>query len=137
MYYRFYIENVYAGTQFKENIDTVQKGAFNNKILANFKKPFDREIKDYLLKLIPKHEVSKPVSLRISDLCVSELTETFSETGYASVVADVILTIDGRQYIAGTVSATIESGGMDVTGQHDERINKALQKCIAQFGLSC
>lgn len=131
--FRYYVENVYDGRQFKENIGTVQKGAFNTKMLARFEKPFEQEIKDYLVKVLPKNENTKPISLRINDLFVSELTEAVSETGFASVIADVIVNIEGQDYIVGTVAANVESSGMDVTGKHDDRIKLALQKCIARF----
>lgn len=131
--YRYYVENVYDGRQFKENIGTVQKGAFNAKMLARFEKPFEQEIKNYLVRVLPKNENTKPISLRINDLFVSERTEASSEMGFAAVVADVIITVNGQDYIVGTVAANIEGSGMDVTGKHDDRIKLALQKCIGRF----
>ena len=39
----FYVDKVYDGRQFTENIGTVQKSIFNAKYLANFEKPFEVE----------------------------------------------------------------------------------------------
>lgn len=131
--YRYYVERVFDGRQFRGNIGTVQKGPFNNKVLAKFDKPFEQELKDYLMKVLPVRDSSMAISLRINDLYISELTEAISETGYASVVADIIVNKEGRDFIVATVSANVEGGGLDVTGKHDDRIKQALIKCIAKF----
>ncbi|MFD2601805.1 hypothetical protein [Flavobacterium suzhouense] len=131
--YKYYVVDVYDGRQFKENIGTVQKGPFNAKVLARFEKEFDKEVKDYLVKVLPKRDGVMPISLRITDLYVSEFTGSFSETGYASVVVDVIMKEDGRDYVVAAVAARVEGNGVDVTGKHDERIKEALLKCIAKF----
>ncbi len=129
----FYITEVYDGRQFKNNIGTIQKGLTNRKVLANFERPLETEIKDYLTKVYPKHEGAIPIALRINELYVSEYSEAMDETGYASVVADVIEYKNGGEYIAGTYSSTIEGSGLDVTRKHDDRIKKALQQCIGRY----
>ena len=129
----FYVEKVYDGRQFKENIGTVQKGAFNAKVLANFEKPFTDELYDYLTVVCPIQENKKKISIRINDLYVSELTRSFSETGYATIVLDVMEQKNGINYIVGTYSSSVESNGMDVTNKHDERLKKALQNCLIDY----
>ena len=54
--FNFYVENVYDGRHFKENIGTVQKGGFNRKVLANFEKHLSEEFFDYLSIICPKQE---------------------------------------------------------------------------------
>lgn len=130
--YRFYVVNVYDGRQYKDNIGTVQKSIMNSTVLARFEKPFETEIGDYLLKAFPKKDGAEPISLRINDLYVSERTEASAEFGYATVVADIVVQENGQDYIVATYSATIEGEAMDVTAKHDERIKKALVKCIAK-----
>lgn len=130
---QFYIENVYDGRQLKSSIGTVQTGLANRKMLANFKNPLETEIRDYMVKVYPKREGAVPISLRINELYVSEYTEATNETGYASVVADVIEYRDNGEFIAGTYSSTMEGTGLDVTRKHDDRIKKALQQCIGRY----
>ncbi|WP_414000060.1 DUF6563 family protein [Flavobacterium sp. W1B] len=131
--YNFYVENVYDGRQFKENIGTVQKGAFNKKVLANFGKSLEVELLDYLSVICPNQEGKHKISIRIIDVYVSELTRAMSETGYATLVLDVIKEKDGVNYVVGTFSAFTESNGMDVTNKHDDRLKKVLQDCLADY----
>lgn len=131
--YAFYVENVYDGRQFRDNIGTVQKGALNRKVLARLAKPLEEEIKQYLDLALPKLPASKPISIRINDLFISEFSDRTTETGFASVTADVIEVRDGTPYIVGTYAATIEGSGMDVTGKHAQRIRQAIIKCIAKY----
>lgn len=130
---QFYIENVYDGRQLKNSIGMIQKGITNRKVLANFEKPLETEIRDYMAKIYPKREGAVPVSLRVNELYISEYTEAATETGYASIVADVIEYKNNGEYIAGTYSSTIEGTGMDVTRKHDDRIKKALQQCMGRY----
>jgi len=129
----FYIEEVYDGRQFTDNIGTVQKGIANRKVLARFEKDFLTEVKDYLLKAYPKIEGRVPISVRINDLYVSEYTAKSEETGYAAAVIDVIVKQDGVNYIAGTYGGNIENSAADVTAKHPERIRRALDKCLAKY----
>jgi hypothetical protein len=131
--FNFYVENVYDGRQFKENIGTVQKGGFNRKVLANFEKPLAEEFFDYLAIICPKEEIKPKISIRINDVYVSELTRAMSETGYATLAVDVIESKDGVDYIVGSYTASTESNGMDVTGKHDERLKKVLQDCLSSY----
>ncbi|MFV5686814.1 DUF6563 family protein [Flavobacterium sp. GB2R13] len=131
--FNFYVENVYDGRQFKENIGTVQKGGFNRKVLADFEKPLTEEFFDYLAVICPKQENKSKISIRINDLYVSELTRAMSETGYATLMIDVIESKGGIEYIVGTYSASTESNGMDVTNKHDERLKKVLQECFTNY----
>jgi hypothetical protein len=75
--YNFYIDNVLDGRQFKENVGTVQKGAFNRKVLANFETSLVEEFSNYLEVICPKDENKAKISIRINDLYVSELTSLF------------------------------------------------------------
>ncbi|KGO91497.1 hypothetical protein [Flavobacterium subsaxonicum] len=129
----FYIEEVYDGRQFTDNIGTVQKGIANRKVLSRFEKPFLTEVKDYLLKAYPKMDGRVPVSVRVNDLYISEYTEKSEETGFASAVIDVIVKKDGVNYIVGTYGGNIESTGMDVTAKHPDRIRRALNKCLGKY----
>ena len=131
--FNFYVENVYDGRQFKENIGTVQKGGFNRKVLANFEKPLPVEFFDYLAVICPSDGGKSKISIRINDLYVSELTRAMSETGYATVAIDVIETKDTVDYVVGSYSASTESNGMDVTGTHDERLKTVLQECLTNY----
>jgi hypothetical protein len=131
--FNFYVENVYDGRQFKENIGTVQKGGFNRKVVANFDKPLPVEFFDYLAVICPSEGSKSKISIRINDLYVSELTRVMSETGYATIAIDVIETKDTTAYIVGSYVASTESNGMDVTGSHDERLKKVLQECLTNY----
>lgn len=97
--FNFYVENVFDGRQFKENIGTVQKGGFNRKVLANLEKPLSEEFFDYLPIICPKQENKPKISIRINDLYVSELTSAMSETRYATLAIDVLESKEGVGYI--------------------------------------
>ena len=131
--FNFYVENVYDGRQFKENIGTVQKGGFNRKVLANFENPIIDEFSGYLATVCPKEKNKSEISIRINELYVSELTRAMSETGYATIVVDIIEPKEGIDYIVGTYAASAESSGMDVTNKHDERLKKVLQECLTNY----
>jgi hypothetical protein len=127
----FSISKVYDGRQFKENIGTVQKGAFNKKVLANFEKPFEEEILNYLSVILPAS--NKNIAIRINDLYVSEITKAFSETGFATIVLDIIEQQEGNDFIVGTYSYTAEGNGMDVTNKHDDRLKESLVQIMTQY----
>lgn len=127
----FSISKVYDGRQFKENIGTIQKGAFNKKVLADFEKPLEEEILNYLSVILPPS--NKNIAIRINDLYVSEITKAFSETGFATIVLDVIEQKDGADFIVGTYSYTAEGNGMDVTNKHDDRLKEALIQIMTEY----
>ncbi|MFM2368842.1 MAG: hypothetical protein RL619_1142 [Bacteroidota bacterium] len=56
-----------------------------------------------------------------------------SETGYATLVIDIIESKGGIDYVVGTYTASTESNGMDVTNKHDERLKKVLQECFTNY----
>ncbi|MET0758838.1 MAG: DUF6563 family protein [Flavobacterium sp.] len=129
----FYVDKVYDGRQFRENIGTVQKSIFNTKSLANFEKPFEVELQGYLSVVYPKGEGKQKVSIRVNELYISELTQATSETGYATLTIDVVEQIDNIDYIVGTYSSSIESNGLDVTNNHDERLKKGMKYCFDYY----
>jgi hypothetical protein len=130
---KFYVAGVYDGRQFTNNIGTVQKGMANRQVLANFEKPFLEEVTTYLTNAYPKKDGLYPVWVRINDLYVSEYTEKNEETGYASVVMDVMVKENGNLYIEGTYGGNVESSSMDVTKYHPLRIKQALNKCLGLY----
>jgi len=127
----FSIFKVYDGRQFKENIGIVQKGPFNKKVLANFEKPLEEEISNYLSVILPS--ANKNIAIRINDLYVSEYTKAFSEVGFATIVLDVIEKKDSLNYIVGTYSFTAEGNGVDVTEKHDKRLKEALVQIMTEY----
>lgn len=129
----FYIEEVYDGRQYTDNIGTVQKGIANRKVLARFEKDFLTEVKDYLFTAYPKLEGRVPIAVRVNDLYISEYTAKSEETGYAAAVIDVIVKQDGISYIEGSYGGNIENSAMDVTAKHPDRIRRALDKCLAKY----
>ena len=131
--FNFYVENVYDGRQFKENIGTVQKGGFNRKVLADFEQSLVEDLSDYLTIICPKDDTKSSISIRVNDLYISELTRAMSETGYATIAIDIIENQNGVNYVVGSYNASAESNGMDVTRRHDERIKKGLIECLTKY----
>jgi len=131
--YNFTVEKVIDGRQFKNNIGTVQKGAFNRKVLADFETSLSEEFLNYFDVICPKQDDKPKIAIRINDLYISELTRAFSETGFASIVIDVIEFKNGESYIVGSYNAYTESNGMDVTNKHDERIKSVIQQCLNDY----
>jgi len=130
---QFYVAGVFDGRQFTDNIGTVQKGIANRPVLARFEKPFLEETTQYLTAAYPKKEGLYPVWVRINDLYVSEYTDKNEETGYASVVMDVMTKKNDNLYIEGTYGGNIEGTGMDVTRKHNVRIRQAFNKCLGLY----
>lgn len=132
----FYVAGVYDGRQFTDNIGTVQKGIANRPVLARFEKPFMEETSQYLLAAYPKKEGAYPVWVRINDLYISEYTDKNEETGYASVMMDVMTKKNDTLYIEGTYGGNIEGTGMDVTRKHNVRIRQAFNKCLGLYEIT-
>lgn len=130
----FSISKVYDGRQFKENIGIVQKGPFNKKVLANFEKPLEEEFFNYLSVILPS--ANKNIAIRINDLYISEFTKAFSETGFATIVLDVIEQKEDIDYIVGTYSYTAEGNGVDVTAKHDNRLKGALIQILTEYKMT-
>lgn len=131
--HHYYVERVYDGRQIRDNIGAALKGAFNKRVPAKFGKPLEQEIMGYFNKVLPKRSDASPISIRINELYVAELSISTRETGYATVVMDVIENRDGADYILSTLSARVEGNGLDVTHKHDERIKKALTDCLSNY----
>ena len=129
----FYINKIYDGRQIKDNIGTAQKSLFNTKVLTDFKKPFVGELQSFLSICYPKREGKKGIDIRVDELYISEITRSNKETGYATVVFDVIEKNGGKDFIVGNFSATIESSGLDVTSKHSERIIEALSTSFESY----
>ncbi|MGL2965698.1 hypothetical protein [Flavobacterium sp. XGLA_31] len=133
----FYIENVYDGRQIKENIGTVYVSLFNNKVSANFQKPFTEELASLFAVLYPKKENKKAVSVRINELYVTETNNTNEnnkELGSATVVLDIIEKgSDGKDYIVGTYFSNREDTRTDVTKLHPVLITAAIKNTFENY----
>lgn len=129
----FYVSDIYDNRAYKGNIGIAQKGVFNKKVLAKFKKPFKKELLDYLETVFPKNITKKPIILRINKLLISEDTRTFKETGKAIVSLDVLTKTKNGYSLLGSFSAMKEKNSLDVTGKHDDRIRADLKNCLMQF----
>jgi hypothetical protein len=60
------------------------------------------------------------MSIPVNELFVVERTSSDKETGYATVVLDIIERKEGKDYIVGTYTSTISGVGVDVATKHDE-----------------
>lgn len=129
----FYVVGVFDGRQFTDNIGTVQKGIANRPVLTRFGKPFLEETTQYLTAAYPKKDGAYPVWVRINDLYISEYTDRNEETGYASVVMDVMTKKNDTLYIEGTFGGNIEGTAGDVTKTHPLRLRQALNKCLGLY----
>ena len=129
----FYINNIYDGRQFKEDIGIAQKSITNSKVPVNFKRPFVDELASFLAVIYPKKQGKKPISIRVNEIFVSEVTTSNQETGYATVVLDIIDRKENKDYIIGTYTSTISEVGFDVTAKHDERVILAIKNCFDDY----
>jgi hypothetical protein len=129
----FYVSAVYDNRAYKGNIGIAQKGVFNKKVLAKFKKPFNKELLDYLETVFPKDTTKTPIILRINKLLISEDTRVFKEVGKAIVSLDVLIKTKSEYGLLGSFSAIKEKNSVDVTGKHDDRIRADLKDCLMQF----
>jgi hypothetical protein len=129
----FYINKIYDGRQFKDDIGIAQKSIANSKIPVNFKSAFVEELGSFLRVIYPKKEGKKSISIRVNELFVAERTSSDKETGYATVVLDMIERKEGKDYIVGIYTSTIAGGGGDVTAKHDERLILAIENCFDEY----
>ncbi len=128
-----YIDEVFDGRQYKENIGTIVKGAFDQKVFVNFETSLEHDLNAYFDKVYPKDESKRPISVRISELNVSEITTSQDEPGYASIVMDVIENIDGMPYLIGRYYASQKRDGRIKARKQDDRIKESLKNCIDQY----
>ncbi|MFN3752459.1 hypothetical protein [Flavobacterium sp.] len=136
----FYIEKIYDGRQVKENIGTVYVSLFNNKVAANFEKPFTEELSSLLAILYPKTENKRAISIRINELYVTESNADTDnnykkkQTGSATVVLDIIeKKDDGLHYITGTFFSSKEDSRSDVTKKHAQLITLAIKNSFENY----
>lgn len=129
----FCIDKIYDGRQFKENIGFAQKSIANIKMAINFKNSLVDEFSSFLNKLYPKSDTKKSISIRVNDVYLTESTSSNKETGYATVVVDVIEKIGNKDYIVGSYSSVVESSSADVTSKHSERLASAIKKCFDDY----
>jgi hypothetical protein len=133
----FYIENIYDGRQVKENIGTVYE-LFNDKVPANFEKPFTDELRSLFAVLYPKKDNIKPISVRINELYITETSANLEtkrkELASATVVLDIIEKgADGKEYILGTYFSTREDTRSDVTKLHPALITAAIKNTFENY----
>jgi hypothetical protein len=129
----FYINNIYDGRQFREDIGIAQISIANSKVQVIFKNPFVDELASFLAVLYPKKQAKKPISIRVNEFFVSEVTTSNRETGYATVVLDIIDRKENRDYIIGTYTSTISEVGFDVTAKHDDHLILAIKNCFDDY----
>lgn len=129
----FYINKIYDGRQFKEDIGIAQKSIGNSKTPVSFKSPFVDELGSFLAVVYPKKEGKKGISIRINELYVSEVTTSNKETGFATVVLDIIDSSKGKDYIIGTYASVVSGVSGDVTAKHDERLILAIENCFDDY----
>lgn len=138
LYFDFYVDKVYDKRQMRDNIGTVQTGVVNSKKLANLEGGFDSAMSEYLMKVLPKKDGARKISLCFYELFVGEETnyEANEETGIATAVVDFVEEKNGQLFTIGRFAETVKGKGMDVTGKHDERIKEVLKRCFNAFNNS-
>lgn len=129
----FYISEVLDDRSIKDNIGVAQKGLMNKQVPANFNENFTTHLQNYLNAILPEKPAAEPLTLKVHKLYISERTSAMSELGTCEVELEFLKNKNGQLYSLGNYSSAIEGKGADVTGKHDERIQEALQNCIAKF----
>ncbi|MBA0882781.1 hypothetical protein [Flavobacterium undicola] len=132
----FYVDKIYDARQFNQNIGSAQKSIANLNVQINFENSLVDEFGSFLSKVYPKKDNKRSISIRINDVYLIESTSSNKETGYATVVFDVIEKIENKDFIVGSYSSTIESSGYDVTSKHAERLISAIKKCFDDYSLA-
>lgn len=132
----FYISKVIDNRIIKSNIGYAQKGLTNKKVPALLPDSLENYLKQKLNLLLQKNDSSLPIVVVVDEFNVSEQTSAFSEKGRFRAQLQFAKEDNNKLYSLWYVEAEVESGGLDVTKKHDERIIKGLKKCIEEFSNS-
>ncbi|RZJ63217.1 MAG: hypothetical protein EOO50_17380, partial [Flavobacterium sp.] len=134
-YFDFYVDKVYDKRQMRDNIGTVQTGVANTKKLADLEGGFVTSMTEYLMKVLPKRDGARKISLCFYELFVGEETnyEENEEIGIATAVVDFVEEKNGQLLTVGRFAETVKGRSADVTGKHDERIKEVLKRCFNAF----
>jgi hypothetical protein len=130
----FKICYVIDGRKNKKNIGWVQTGLANKTRIANFEKPFDREITHLLDRSELLSSDTTAWIILVSRLHISESPKGASEMARAEVALDFFKPFGGDScYFFGSTFGSFEQLGMDVTKKHAENISRAFEKAIDSF----
>ena len=128
----FYINDIIDGRVCKDNLGIVKVGLFNKKVRADFDGGFEKALEDYIFNSFPRDTNLAPVTIKISNLTVSEKL-TSKETGRANVSMIFYKHIKNNYYKLYETSAFIEYQSLDVTKKHDSMIRNVIFDCIQNF----
>jgi hypothetical protein len=128
----FSIAEILDSRSDKNVVGIIQRGLNNRKDLALFQTPGLSEVE----KLLRKSELideQKGLTLRISKLSVSEVTQAFKEIARADVSIDLFLQYQNKYYYLRSAYATMEQAAIDVTRTHSENIVTCIEKALIQL----
>ncbi len=120
----------------KDNIGFAQKGLTNRKVPVVINGDFGINILNSLNQIIAAGEDAVELVGIVHELTVSEQTSFSSERGTCRIELEIARREDSTYYSLGTYTADIESGGLDVTSQHGNRIMEGLELILRDFSAS-
>ncbi|SRX56081.1 hypothetical protein [Aequorivita sp. CIP111184] len=130
----FYVENIIDNRFSKSYLGIVQIGFNNTRTPLVFEQSFSKELKDYFDVIFPNKTTSKPITIRIDELKISENPENFTEEGKAKVVLEVLKPKGNNMYeLLGRYSSVSIKTTIDATGSHSKRIQDVLKESLLSF----
>ncbi|PMD94037.1 hypothetical protein BWI97_17380 [Siphonobacter sp. BAB-5405] len=121
----FKIETVIDLRHFRDHIGVIQKGLGNKKVEINFPDGLASYVDQYLERNYSS--TGEPLILIISDFWVGEETKALSEKGFVEATMTLCRRdTTGQLRALYTLSDRVQSGGMDVTAAHPNRIRQWL-----------
>lgn len=132
----FYIDSVVDNRIARENIGTARVGMNNKSVPAVFEKSFEETMNFYFAVTVPKSANQVRLIAVINELHVYEKIYAMKERGVADVNISFCKLDSGKLRVVAEASNSQESGGMDVSNAHDQRIDLAIRECIKQLQAS-
>lgn len=109
------------------NMGIIQKGAFNRKALLKPSISLKKQVEKLFKDLIDNNSQSGELLLNIREFKFAEVTESFSETGYCYMRADMFIKNDSIYNKVDFIDNVFEVNAMDVTKKN---IKNGTQKLI-------
>ncbi len=126
----YYVASVINASRENSCVGFVQKGMFNRREPAWMKPSIQEEVEKCLKRSFATEQNNKPLIVRINLLRVYEITWSNRELAFADVSLS-FLTKDSAGYtVLFTAGRSVEAGGLDVTGAHDQTVARAMTGCF-------
>lgn len=131
----FYVEKVIKACREDSCIGFALVGGGNKIVPAYLSPSIEDVIGNHIKKSFPYAPGLKPLTIRINEIYVYEISNGSSEVSCIELCLSFITRQDSSYFDEYLAAMAFDHRGMDVTHQHAGNINEALQRCFDNFAL--